>query len=63
MVDTIRKGSLGFNAGWPSAERVKGIEVLMPTQGIKTPFDGMDREWTAKEKEGLNEVLRKYGWR
>lgn len=27
------------------------------------PFIGMDREWTAEEKAGLNDVLRQYGWK
>jgi hypothetical protein len=26
------------------------------------PFVGMDREWTAQEKSGINDALRKYGW-
>lgn len=27
------------------------------------PFVGMDREWTAEEKAGMNDSLRKYGWK
>jgi hypothetical protein len=26
------------------------------------PFEGMDREWTTEEKNGINDALRKYGW-
>ena len=27
------------------------------------PFTGMNREWTAAEKEGINDTLKKYGWK
>jgi hypothetical protein len=27
------------------------------------PFEGMDREWTAEEKNGINDALRQYGWK
>jgi hypothetical protein len=29
----------------------------------QAPFVGMDREWTPEEKQGMNDALRKYGWR
>jgi hypothetical protein len=27
------------------------------------PFEGMDREWTPAEKQGINDALAEFGWK
>jgi hypothetical protein len=40
-----------------------GQQVAAGEISPSAPFAGMDREWTTAEKQGLNDALRKYGWK
>jgi hypothetical protein len=40
-----------------------GQQVVAGQVSPSAPFAGMNREWTTAEKEGLNDALRKYGWK
>lgn len=42
-----------------SQEVLDGVRQSMNAQA---PFPGMEREWTADEKAGMNTALKQYGW-
>ncbi|MEM5276693.1 hypothetical protein VSR17_16835 [Cupriavidus taiwanensis] len=51
-----------------AAANDRGLEEFgeqIATGGLapSAPFDGMEREWTAIEKQELNEALSRYGWK
>lgn len=44
-------------------EKLPGGLVEEPVASGDPICPDMDREWTAEEKQGINDALTKYGWR